>query len=964
MAAGNISEARRWAERAVRLLPSDDTLALTLASVCLGQDDARALYLLSRLATRHDVREVWMGLAIAQRNLRNHAAAAAAINALLRRHVPDILVRGVATTLAEQLALPGWCGVTTDGLLTVHLTDERQRALLEIGLEYRRLHANGRSRIPGQWWQQAQVLRVTCNGVDLLGSPIDAAFIRRIEGYAELRGLEIAGWAWCPSDPSLDPVLAIVPATGKAATVRALIRGGEDAAPLRTLLARPRHFAVGVDRRTGWTGPIHVRGTDGNDLLGSPLDPWFEQRNAIAATLAIRAHYPGGRGRAVGADAAGPASAIPADIRGPFPPIGSSQQRRPADVVIPVHGGGDRTRACLRAVLDAVEPPHRIVVVDDGTSDPDLRSELERMARNGRIRLLRHARTLGYIASANAGIGASAGRDIVLLNSDTLVPPQWLVRLRDAAYSAPDIGTVSPLSNNATILSYPNRDCANPMPNGVQTNRMAAQAFRANGAAVVEVPVAVGFCMYLRRDCINAVGLLRADVFAQGYGEENDFCLRARHLGWRHVAAPGVFVAHQGGASFGAAAAALRRRNDHLLERLHPGYADLIRAHLSEDPLASARRQFDKVRWQSARVQRRDAVLLITHRDGGGVERCVASSCAKHEASGRHPITLRPSSDPRSAPSVLLSRGIADDYPNLRFAVPSELKELARFLTVNLVSEIELHHLLGHDPHITQLLDQLGVPFDVFVHDYMLICPRVTLLGRERRYCGEPDLNGCEACIADLGSITGEKITVAAWRTRSSELLSKARKIFVPSADAARRIRHYFSHIDPIVRPHEADASLWLPPKASRSDRHFTRVCVVGAIGPEKGIEVLLTCARDAAERDLALEYVVVGHTTDDKRLLDTGRVFITGEYKPDEAVDLIRSQAASVAWLPSVWPETWCFALSECWQAGLPVVAFDLGAQAERVHRGGHGVVLPLGASPATINAALLAAACQLPSA
>ena len=85
--------------------------------------------------------------------------------------------------------------------------------------------------------------------------------------------------------------------------------------------------------------------------------------------------------------------------------------------------------------------------------------------------------------------------------------------------------------------------------------------------------------MYVQRACLDAVGLLRADLFAQGYGEENDFCLRARHLGWRHVAAPGVFVAHVGGHSFGAAARHLRARNEALLERLHPGYAELIAAH-------------------------------------------------------------------------------------------------------------------------------------------------------------------------------------------------------------------------------------------------------------------------------------------------------------------------------------------------------------------------------------------------
>ena len=148
---------------------------------------------------------------------------------------------------------------------------------------------------------------------------------------------------------------------------------------------------------------------------------------------------------------------------------------------------------------------------------------------------------------------AAAGRDVVLLNSDTLVPPGWLEELRAVAYGAPDIGTVTPLSNDATILSYPEPGAAaTTMPDLAAAGRLHALARRANGGAAIDIPVGVGFCLYIRRACLDAVGLLRADVFAQGYGEENDFCLRARHLGWRHVAAPGVFVAHVGGHSFGA----------------------------------------------------------------------------------------------------------------------------------------------------------------------------------------------------------------------------------------------------------------------------------------------------------------------------------------------------------------------------------------------------------------------------
>ena len=117
------------------------------------------------------------------------------------------------------------------------------------------------------------------------------------------------------------------------------------------------------------------------------------------------------------------------------------------------------------------------------------------------------------------------------------------------------------------------------------------------------------------------------------------------------------------------------------------------------------------------------------------------------------------------------------------------------------------------------------------------------------------------------------------------------------------------------------------------------------------------TCARDAAERRLPLEFVVVGHTIDDARLLATGRVFITGRFKPEEAVQLIRAQQASLALLPSVWPETWSFGLTELWQAGLSVAAFDFGAPAERIRRTGRGFLLPLGIPPHRINNALVAA-------
>jgi glycosyltransferase involved in cell wall biosynthesis len=172
----------------------------------------------------------------------------------------------------------------------------------------------------------------------------------------------------------------------------------------------------------------------------------------------------------------------------------------------------------------------------------------------------------------------------------------------------------------------------------------------------------------------------------------------------------------------------------------------------------------------------------------------------------------------------------------------------------------------------------------------------------------------------------------------------------------ARRMRRHFPQIDPTVTPLENDAALLAQTGQAAVAGARRRVCVIGAIGIDKGFDVLLACARDAALRDLALEFVLVGRSIDDNRLLDTGRVFVTGSYREEDALALIVAQSAQLAFLPSIWPETWGFTLGLAWQAGLSAVVFDIGAMAARVRQAGAGQVLPLGLPAGAINAALMA--------
>ena len=287
-----------------------------------------------------------------------------------------------------------------------------------------------------------------------------------------------------------------------------------------------------------------------------------------------------------------------------------------------------------------------------------------------------------------------------------------------------------------------------------------------------------------------------------------------------------------------------------------------------------------------------------------------------------------------------------------------ERPALAALLAGDAVQHVELHHRRGHDPGILDLATLLRVPVDIVVHDYAAFCQRIALVGPTRQYCGEPDLAGCATCVAAQGSLLQEAITMPALLHRSTRDLAAARRVIAPSLDTARRIARHFPGVTANVQPWDSTPPpIALAPPVANPASSGTRIAVIGAIGTEKGYDVLLACVADAAARRLAIEFVVVGTTIDDAALMAAGPARVTARYAEADGVALIKEQGAALAFLPSIWPETWCYALSTAWAAGLDVAAFDLGAPAERIRQAGRGWLLPLGLPAAAINDALLAA-------
>ena len=167
---------------------------------------------------------------------------------------------------------------------------------------------------------------------------------------------------------------------------------------------------------------------------------------------------------------------------------------------------------------------------------------------------------------------------MILLNSDAFVTPNWIAGLRGHAYSAKDVGTVTAMSDNAGAFSFPVANVKNAVPDYMSKEQFALRIVQLTGQCEpIDVPTGSGFCMFIRRQLFNAIGLFDAETYPRGYGEENDFCMRAVAAGWRNLVSPSCYVFHKRGASLkGEKAILLERGMMKLLEK-YPHYPAEVR---------------------------------------------------------------------------------------------------------------------------------------------------------------------------------------------------------------------------------------------------------------------------------------------------------------------------------------------------------------------------------------------------
>jgi GT2 family glycosyltransferase len=204
------------------------------------------------------------------------------------------------------------------------------------------------------------------------------------------------------------------------------------------------------------------------------------------------------------------------------------------------------TRMCLETVLfNTADQAFELLVVENGSTDGS-REYLEALAgRDARVTVIANEENRGFPAACNQGLEAAKGDCLVLLNSDTLVAPGWLARLR-SHLSAEGVGLVGPVTNRIGNEAEIVTDYGTY---GDFLREARARAGSAQGKSF-EIETVTMFCLAMRRGAYETIGPLD-ESYGIGTLEDDDYSLRARRAGFGLRCAEDVLVHHFGEGSFG-----------------------------------------------------------------------------------------------------------------------------------------------------------------------------------------------------------------------------------------------------------------------------------------------------------------------------------------------------------------------------------------------------------------------------
>ena len=615
-------------------------------------------------------------------------------------------------------------------------------------------------------------------------------------------------------------------------------------------------------------------------------------------------------------------------------------------IIIPIHNAFNHVYACIESVLQTTTNDNcTIVLIDDASTEPEIGEYLSSIAQAypHRIHLITLEKNVGFVQAVNYGFSQTRGHDIALLNSDTIVYDGWLERLSSVAIAHPDTGSVTPVSNEASIYSVAKDETQYLKEKGL-IKKFAYYVSLLEQTNVLQIPTAVGFCMYIPWRARAIVGVFN-EAFGRGYGEENDWCMRATNAGFTHYLDDRTFVFHEGGVSMSLSGDIPSRKersipsNEELLQTIHPHYRDIVESFMHKDTRLPAIRERIDVIANNLLMQSQCTIAHILHNSPrstkvGGTEKHVedlvlSMGDVKHYVlfpSGNGQLTV-----------AQFDNATLEDIDHISIGTyttkaPAEsLQEFKEFLIKNHVAVVHIHQLIGSNFSLIEAAKECGITVIYSIHDYYAIgSPQ--LLDSNKGYSGIP--SGDVVCPSDSTK------TYKEWQQDVYPILQLVDTYVAPSHTA----RDTFAQVFPFIKERcliQGHGTRKIPPHAQVENYHHDRICFLGYVHADhKGKVLIESVLPHLIDADIDV-YFLGTSQSEWPELEHNSAIHFLDRYTEEELPALLHCVAPKIVCLFSNWPETYSYTLSECWRMRIPVCTTDNGALAERIKHYGGGIIL-----------------------
>jgi GT2 family glycosyltransferase len=606
-------------------------------------------------------------------------------------------------------------------------------------------------------------------------------------------------------------------------------------------------------------------------------------------------------------------------------------------IIIPIYNGFDYVKDLFDDLLDC-EPKSRIILINDASTDERIKELIQDFCRTvhaDEVLVIENELNLGFTHSVNKGLRKLKEKEhAIILNSDTRVPKLFGSKLISRFDHDERIASITPLTNAGTICTIPAiGDGFTPFKGNYftfQSNVVEENWLAGLSDKWPTTPTGVGFCMAMSSNAIKRVGLLNEIDFAGGYGEENEWCLRASNLGFKHLICPSVFVQHVGGATFGPTKEELIKRNLARLNKKYPYYFSSVDKFVSTDPLFN----FRLVAFLKAinAMPLLEKVLVIDHQKGGGATKIQLNefkmnpeifylAIIKFDVNY---VTLKLFWEGNEFIFTDRTKDLLDMLINFSFTK-------VIFNSFALIAEDSFEFL----KFISQYTSLVQIPMVFRLHDYHSICPSLNLITHDGTFCEIPSIEVCRRCIPrNLYKEFEFKSDIAEWRHVWGNIIDRCSMVECYSSESLERLRRIFQVPDEkVLLQHHNTIDKYKAGSViiGKTITSKLKIMTVGNLNVPKGLNIVLKLAK-------YLEREGKGDTIFHLGALapHSGKYANFKNLGPYDGSDSFNSEIMNIQpdifLFPSIWPETYSLVMDELIEFDVPKLAFKIGAPFERL--------------------------------